>query len=220
MCGCDNCFIPNISVGDKFGHLTVIDNHKHWIHRKSKNKERDMAVLCECDCENKTKKFIKVYDLTSERVTSCGCLLEHHGLSHTKVYQQWEGMKKRCNNPHHVAYKNYGGRGISVCDEWNKSFASYYKWLIDNGYKDGLTIERIDNDGDYCPENCTLISRAEQQKNRRICINMTYNGQTKILADWSRESGIPYAHILKRYHENPDPEYVLKEWIDNELRSL
>ena len=138
-------------------------------------------------------------------------------MSGTKIYNQWAGMCARCNRKTHSGYKNYGGRGISVCKEWRESFASFYSWAMNNGFKDGLTIERIDNDGDYCPENCKLIPKSEQSKNRRNCIYLTYNGQTNGLKEWSKITGIKYGTLLKRYHKNEDPLYVMKEFVENDI---
>lgn len=217
-CGKLNCKYSHhatISVGDTFGHLTVIDDSPNWLHRK--NGKKDRAVLCECDCKNKTQKLIKVDDLRYGRVSSCGCLFEHHHMSNTKIYQQWAGMCARCNRKTHGSYKNYGARGISVCKEWEESFETFYSWAIENGFKDGLTIERIDNNGDYCPENCIFIHKSEQSKNRRNCIFLTYNNQTKGLKEWSKITGIKYGTLLKRYHQDEDPQHVLKEFVEDDI---
>lgn len=216
-CGMQNCncvCTDEVSIGDMFGRLTVIDNHINWNYRK--NGDRDKAVLCECNCENKTRKFINISDLKNGRVKSCGCMLEHHNMSQTKIYQQWSGMRRRCQSETHSSYKNYGARGISVCNEWDESFESFYNWAIQNGFKDGMTIERIDNDGNYSPENCKLIPKSEQSKNRRNCIFLTYDNKTIGLKEWSKISGIKYGTLLKRYHKNADPQYVLKEFILND----
>lgn len=204
-----------IITGDVFGHLTVIDDSLNWTYRESGKKDR--VVLCECDCENKTRKFVRVDDLRHNKVTSCGCLCEHHHMSNTKIYQQWAGMCARCYRKTHSSYKNYGARGISVCKEWRKSFETFYSWATSNGFKDGMTIERIDNDGNYCPENCTLIPKSEQSKNRRNSIYLTYKGETKGLKEWARITGIKYGTLLKRYHKNEDPAYIMKEFVKDDI---
>lgn len=204
----------SISVGDKFGHWTVIDNTIQYLHWQSGDVE---AVLCQCDCHNHTERLVYVKHLQSHHSTSCGCIRnQKHKLSHTKIYQQYYGMRKRCEYSKHKEYDCYGGRGISVCQEWKDSFESFYSWAMKNGFKDGLTIERIDNDKDYCPENCKFITLANQQKNKQNSIFLTYNNQTYGLKEWSKISGIKYGTLLKRYHKNNDPIYILKEFIANE----
>ena len=121
-----------------------------------------------------------------------------HRLSRSPMYPVWVCMKQRCSNPHNKSYKNYGARGISVCDEWINSYPAFYEWAIKSGYKKGLTIERIDNNKDYSPENCKWISKAAQSKNRRNVIVITYKGKTQCLADWARELGISRATIKSR----------------------
>lgn len=106
---------------------------------------------------------------------SCGCkkftwMIEKttkHGMSYTKIFRIWHGMVERCNYEKHISYANYGGRGISVCNEWKDDFIAFYKWAIGNGYVDGLTIDRIDNDGDYCPENCRIATKQQNCMNKR-----------------------------------------------------
>ena len=174
------------------------------------------AVLCQCDCHNHTERLVYIGHLQSGHSTSCGCIRNQtHKLSHTKIYQQYYGMRKRCENKNHVSYCNYGGRGISVCQEWKESFKSFYSWAMNNGFKDGMTIERIDNNGNYSPENCKLIPKSEQSKNRRNCIFLTYKNQTMGLKEWSKIIGVSYGCLLKRYHKNADPMYVLKELVRN-----
>ena len=107
-------------------------------------------------------------------------------------------MKARCYNPHNKSYKNYGGRGISVCDEWIDSYEAFYKWAISSGYQPGLTIERIDNEKGYSPENCRWATKAEQTRNRRSVIWITYNGKTQCMEDWAKELGISRGTISSR----------------------
>ena len=131
-----------------------------------------------------------------------------HGLSRTRIHKIWDGMRYRCNNPTNPHYKDWGGRGIKICEEWD-DFMTFYEWAMANGYDDTLSIERIDNDGDYCPENCKWIKRGDQAKNRRICIFLTHNGVTKSLVDWANEYGIKYATIYHRYQLGWSVEDIL-----------
>lgn len=110
-----------------------------------------------------------------------------HGLTNTKLYSVWSGMKNRCLNKKQSSYKNYGGRGIKFCDEW-LDFMNFYNWAINNGYKEDLQLDRIDNDGDYCPENCRWVSQRFQINNRRVSVNIVAFGETKNASDWALDS--------------------------------
>lgn len=201
-------------IGQHFGHLTVVDATVKYIETKT---NRLKAVMCECDCYNHTRKLVSIYHLASGHTTSCGCVRNQtHKLSHTKIYQQYYGMRKRCEYPKNNEYERYGGRGIRVCQEWMDSFESFYDWAIANGYKEGLSVERIDNDGDYSPSNCRLIPMSEQQQNKSNSIHLSYKGCCYGLKKWAEVTGIKYTTLLKRYHKCNAPEYVLKGWCDKE----
>lgn len=106
-------------------------------------------------------------------------------------------------------YHNYGGRGIAICDEWKNDFRSFYDWALANGYSHGLTIERKDNNGDYCPENCCWITRKEQNRNRRNVVMLTYNGETMSCAEWSRKMGLYPGTVNNRLHKGWSVEECL-----------
>lgn len=124
-----------------------------------------------------------------------------HGLYHTKLHGVWNNMKQRCVNPNHLAYKNYGGRGITVCDEW-KEFLPFYQWCITHGYQEGLTLDRINNDNGYFPDNCRFVDRYTQANNNRRNILITANGTTKTLPEWSRDIHIKQSTLYRRYVVN------------------
>lgn len=118
-----------------------------------------------------------------------GCAIRKtHGMSKTtRLYRIWANMKSRCNNKNFPRYKDYGGRGIKICTEWKK-FEVFMEWSIENGYRDDLTIERIDNDKGYDPSNCKFIPRSEQQKNQRSNKRIEFNNEIKTIAEWGRDA--------------------------------
>lgn len=122
-----------------------------------------------------------------------------HGWRKSKLYPVWNGMKQRCTNTNSKRYKDYGGRGITVCEEW-KEFKGFLTWALENGYEDGLTLDRIDNSKGYEPSNCRWITMQEQQHNRTNNVYMTCNGETKMLIDWAREKGIDQRLIHARIY--------------------
>lgn len=204
-CGCTNksIYYKTDMTGMKFGRLLILE--------QKYNKTRDIILKCQCDCG----KIIEAYksNVIKGNTQSCGCyhrevcseLLSSHNLSKLVIYKRFMKMVDRCENPNCKAYKNYGARGIRVCDEWKNDFVSFYNWAMANGYRDDLTIERIDVNGNYCPENCTFIPLSEQAKNRTNSIWITYNGETHHLAEWSRIIGLNAQTIrnrLKKYGYN------------------
>jgi hypothetical protein len=183
-------------TGQKLGRLTV-------IKRVENSKQKNAMWECICDCGNRT--ICKGNDLRIGHTQSCGCLKKEkaseigkilgksvvtHGMTNSRLYSAWHSMKVRCTNPNTQNYKNYGGRGIAVCDEWLDSFESFRDWAMANGYRDDLTIDRINNDGPYSPENCRWVTKKEQGSNRRSNHFITHNGETHTLKQWAEKKGI------------------------------
>lgn len=117
-----------------------------------------------------------------------------------KLYNVWRGVKKRCNIPTYYAYPQYGGRGIKICKDWENNFDAFYQWSLSNGYEVGLTLDRIDNDGNYEPSNCRWATWKEQGNNRRTNVYITFNGKTQSMSQWADELGITREALHRRLH--------------------
>lgn len=184
-------------TGRQFGYLTVI--------KRIESKSGKTRWLCRCKCGNfATPTTHRI--LHHKSVPSCGCYaLEpgnrtiKHGMKHTSIYSIWCSMKKRCNNPNNKSYSRYGAKGITVCKEWNDSFENFMQWSFANGYKEGLSIDRINNALGYMPSNCRWVTMQEQALNRTTNLYLTQGGETHCLAEWSRILGFDYAYAKQRY---------------------
>lgn len=166
--------------GKRFGRLTVMEKADYYIFSSGEQKIR---WKCVCDCGNEVTVFASC--LKKGTTKSCGCLQKEllskrsktHGKTNTRLYNVYCGMKYRCYNEKCLEYESYGGRRICICDEWKNDFQIFYDWAISNGYKEGLTIERKNVNGNYEPLNCTWISIQEQQWNKRNTHHFLYNGE-------------------------------------------
>ena len=138
---------------------------------------------------------------------------QRHGLRKTRLYGIHNGLLQRCYNPSRPKYKNYGGRGITVCEEWRNNFKAFYDWAMANGYADGLTIDRINNDGNYEPSNCRWVKIKEQAYNKTTSNFITYKGETKTIAEWAQEYGIKYGTLFYRIKNGWDIEEALHEVV-------
>ncbi len=176
----------------------------------------DHKALYQCSCGNVKEFFVK--NVTRGLTKSCGCWNKElmrekqttHGMSHTGEYHSYNGMIARCYNTNLKRYKDWGGRGISVCERWLESFENFYE---DMGPKpsNGYTIERIDNNGNYTPENCIWATQKEQGRNQRTNVHITYNNITLTVSEWSEKLGIKAATIYARVRKGKSPEECLKE---------
>jgi hypothetical protein len=129
--------------------------------------------------------------------------LKTHGMSNAKLYRKWSAMRQRCLNPNDKEFKNYGGRGIKVCPQW-LNFIVFAKWAKESGYKDGLTLERIDVNGDYCPENCTWATLKQQMNNKRNNVIIKTESGFMTLAEFSRKRGLSYSTVQMRLRRGID----------------
>lgn len=136
-----------------------------------------------------------------------------HGLSVGKprLYNIWVNMKARCNNKNGRDYHKYGGRGIRVCEEWQKSYIAFYNWAMENNYDDTLTLDRIDNNKNYSPDNCRWATVKQQNNNQRTNINIEYQGVTRTLKEWSEIMNIKYSTLYKRYKSGWEIEKIFKK---------
>lgn len=180
-------------TGQRFGMLTAVS----ISHRKGTRTYWN----CKCDCGR--TRVVSGDHLKRMDNTDCGCTRKHisyskkHGMSDSRLYTIWALMKYRCNNPNRKEYADYGGRGIRVCKEWNDP-QNFIDWALNNGYSDDLTLDRIDNNSGYCPENCRWVTKSVQMNNRRTCRYITHNGETKTISQWAKEKGMRYIQLKRR----------------------
>lgn len=193
-------------TGQRFGILTVIEE-------AGRDKHRNVIWKCRCDCGNES--YVTTADL--KKTKSCGCwnidaIIQRntrHGASKrgsiTKLYKVWAAVKQRCTNPKNKAYKNYGGRGIKLCDEWLE-YEPFEEWAFENGYAEGLQLDRIDNNGSYSPDNCRFVSTLENSHNKRNNVWITIDGKTALAVDWAKEVGVDVEVIRKRLRKGWTPK--------------
>ena len=191
----------------KFGRLTVLE-------RVSKMGEH-AKYRCKCDCG--TTIIVEGGNLVTGATKSCGCIRSEmvtasstkHGGRKTKLYKVWRNMLNRCNNPKNKEYHCYGGRGIKVCPEWATDFSAFRDWALSNGYHESLTIERIDVNAGYFPENCMWADRYIQSRNRTNNRKISFQGRTMILVDWAKETGFSESTIRRRLNRGWSVERAL-----------
>lgn len=182
-------------IGLRFGRFTVLG--------LAEGDTRHLKWHCLCDCGSRL--IVDGGNMTTGRTKSCGCLRSESSASRgyindveRRAHGAWAGAKQRCFNPKSINFHRYGGRGITMCDKWSKSFSEF---LSDMGpCPDGMTLERKNNDGNYEPGNCIWIPAARQARNRRDTIRITHNGKTQTLKEWAEQTGIPYACLQQRLY--------------------
>lgn len=193
-------------TGQIFGRLTVLSP------APSKNGRARWNCICSCGNE----RIATTKGLRKGTIKSCGCLISDvlkernttHGLSKTRLYFVWHHMKNRCYRPETKQFKDYGGRGIKVCEEWHR-FEPFRNWALSHGYRDDLTIDRIDVNGNYCPENCRFVDRKNQNRNRRNNHLLTYNGITLCMAEWAERVGLKRDTLKDRIYSGWPVEKAL-----------
>ena len=199
-------FIPKFEdlTGRRFTNWSVVSQAPNHITPSGNS---FTAWNCKCDCG--TERVVLGNALKSGRSTSCGCIhkliqadvaranFSTHNETKTRLYQIWAGMRKRCNNPNASNYPNYGGRGISVCNEWN-DYIVFRDWALANGYDDSKSIDRIDVNSGYSADNCRWVGSVAQANNRRNTKYYMVDGISKSLAEWAREFDIPYKTLWKK----------------------
>lgn len=196
-------------TGQKFGRLTVLQYEYFKLY---KNSTKHYYWRCKCECGN--EKIVNANNLKRGKIKSCGCLnIEKikqrkikHGKAKTRLYTIWLGMKLRCNNINCLSYKRYGNRGITVCQEWFDNFMSFHDWAYKNGYnedakKGQCTLDRIDVNGNYEPNNCRWVNMKVQANNRRNNHYITYNNETHTIMEWSRKTNINFSTIIYRLNK-------------------
>jgi len=199
--------------GQKIGKLTVI---KRVPPPKPSKKT---FWLCRCDCGN--EKIVRADCLDETKTRSCGCVKRQqdrinltanhsHKMAGTHLYQIYYGMRNRCCKSTNKRYAQYGGRGIKVCEEWMQGFILFMTWALASGYKEGLSIDRIDNNGNYEPSNCRWVNNQIQCNNRRTTHLLTLDGKTQSMLQWCEELGIKYSTLKRRLARGLSTEQALK----------
>lgn len=171
---------PNTIIGDRYGKLVILE---------AKREGQNIICKCRCDC-GCIKDNVRLGNMRTGHVKSCGnhyreFATRTHGMSNSRIYRIYRKMLNRCYREQDESYKYYGAEGVRVCDEWRNDPAEFIKWAMDNGYDDKLTIDRINTDGNYEPNNCRWITMHEQCLNRKSNVYLEYRGEIKTISEWA-----------------------------------
>lgn len=218
---------------EKYGKLTVLGKTEAPEHLKDKS---SIYILCECECGEKT--VVKKFSLTSGKTKSCGCHRKRvqsekaknqkiHGLSDTRFYRIWSGMKNRCEKPNNNQYHNYGAKGIAVCESWQtfQNFAddmyeSYLSFKQEHG-EDTASIDRIDSNGNYEPDNCKWATQLEQARNRGDNISIVIDGKEyTTLSQVAKEFDLNYQTVVQRYHAGKRGDDLIIKSVAHKTRAI
>ena len=220
------CLKTHKLEGQKFGRWLVIERYKN------KNSKYNGFWKCQCECGNQS--FVNSYNLLSGKSASCGCYqkeitikrLTTHNMTDTRIYRIYNNIKMRCYNNKAKRYFDYGGRGIKVCEEWlgENGFINFYNWSMTNGYRDDLTIDRIDNDGNYEPSNCRWVGIEQQSNNKRLTIFFEFLGVKKSLKQWTNFMNWDYRKYYGRYSRGyttfrEEDIKLIKEKLKGEIKN-
>lgn len=197
-------------IGRKVGHLTIIG-----VERNGSS----ATAICRCDCGNECRRslysLIRRKNNPHDKNSSCGCIItagnKTHGMCRTREYAAWIAMKNRCYNEKYAEFSSYGGRGIIVCDRWLHSFDNF---LFDMGYSpgNGYSVDRINNNGNYCPDNCRWANRNQQARNKQSTVMVTYHGETKPCAEWDDIIGCRSGRIWEAQRRGMDMDIYIT-WL-------
>lgn len=197
------------NVGKVFGELTVL--------KFVESRPGSSTYKCRCSCG--TEKDFYIGNLRTGKTKSCGCLrkektaerMRSHGDRRTRLYSIWTNMKTRCENESHPNYEGYGGKGVTLCSEWGESYGEFRKWALANGYRDTLTIDRVNNDKGYEPDNCRWATYIEQSRNRDYAWHVTIDGVTKHAKEWCDAFGVKYKTACSRKYRGWQDEYAVSK---------
>lgn len=194
-------------TGKQFGALTVLCRAPNQITPSGQNRT---CWVCKCKCGKEI--VVQANNLRTGHTKSCGCMFAQHNFRHgdcvngkiSRLYNIWAGMKARCYSKQNPRYKYYGARGITVCDEWKDNFPAFRDWSNEHGYADDLTIDRVNNDGIYSPDNCRWVNQKIQSNNSRMNVIIEYEGEFHTLSEWAELVGLPYKSLWYRINAGWD----------------